>query len=170
MYSDDIKVGDKVWYVAGEHAQQAKVLSWFGEAHVRIRVLTGPQRNLKIGVPIRLIKPLGDGAASLNWLKAIPYQLGQIADRRRSPRTFADGQIEITTPSGAVFTGIAIDVSTHGIAAIVFEHLAIGDAVQLRFETPSDERLVTRNAIVRARNDHHCGFEFAAAAAKVTAA
>ena len=97
----------------------------------------------------------------MNWLGSLPYRFGRIPERRRSSRARFDAEIEITTKAGAVLKGIAIDVSRHGIAAIVHDELPVGDAVSLRFEDPDKgAKVVVREAIMRARSDHHCGFEF----------
>ena len=108
----------------------------------------------------------------MNEFRSTSQDSTQGADRRRSPRQLFDGAIEVTTQSGVVIAGIAIDISNHGIAAIVYDDtLAVDDTVSIRFADPADsERMITREAVVRARSDHHCGFEFLLAARSTSAA
>ena len=82
-------------------------------------------------------------------------------DRRRSERRVIQGAITVTTQSGTVLEAVAIDVSQHGLAAIVMGEVNLNETVQLTFLDPDDEnRLVVRDAIVRAWDGRHGGFEF----------
>ncbi len=82
-------------------------------------------------------------------------------DRRRSERHQVEGGITITMPSGEVLEGIAIDISRHGVAAIVFGDIKLDDRVQLTFVDPdASDRVLVKHAIVRAWDGRHGGFEF----------
>jgi hypothetical protein len=82
-------------------------------------------------------------------------------DRRRSERRVIQGAVTVTTQSGQLFEAIAIDISQHGLAAIVMGEIHMDETVQLTFLDPDDEhRLVVRDAIVRAWDGRHGGFEF----------
>ena len=82
-------------------------------------------------------------------------------DRRRSERRLIQGAVTVTKQSGELLEAVALDVSQHGLAAIVMGEVNIDETVQLTFLDPDDEhRLVTRDAIVRAWDGRHGGFEF----------
>ena len=82
-------------------------------------------------------------------------------DRRRSERRVIEGVVNITLQSGQVLEAIAIDISQHGLAAIVLGEINLDDTVQLTFLDPDDaNRLVVKDAIVRAWDGRHGGFEF----------
>jgi len=82
-------------------------------------------------------------------------------ERRRSERRMAEGAVTVTTQSGQVLEAIAIDISRHGLAAIVFGELAMNETVQLTFADSDDAtRLVVKDAVVRAWDGRHGGFEF----------
>ena len=82
-------------------------------------------------------------------------------ERRRSERRLIQGAVTITTQSGQMLEGIAIDISQHGLAAIVMGEMNLNETVQLTFLDTNDEnRLVVRDAVVRAWDGRHGGFEF----------
>ena len=82
-------------------------------------------------------------------------------DRRRSERRLIEGDVTVTLQSGQVLEAVAIDISQHGLAAIVMGEITVDDTVQLTFLDPADDnRLVVRDAIVRAWDGRHGGFEF----------
>lgn len=82
---------------------------------------------------------------------------------RQSPRFAFTDSIEVRTASGAVFRGIARDLSRRGLGAIVFADLQVGDSVAVKYahpQPPACSQIVVRYARVRGRYGSRYGFEF----------
>jgi hypothetical protein len=85
------------------------------------------------------------------------------AQTRQAPRFAFRESIEVRTASGAVFWGIARDLSRSGLGAIVFADLQVGDSVVVKYahpEPPADSQFVVRYARVRGRYGSRYAFEF----------
>jgi hypothetical protein len=85
------------------------------------------------------------------------------AQTRQAPRFAFTDSIEVRTASGAVFRGIARDLSRRGLGAIVFADLQVDDSVVVKYAHPqrsADSQIVVRYARVRTRYGSRYGFEF----------
>jgi hypothetical protein len=85
------------------------------------------------------------------------------AQTRQEPRFAFKDSIEVRAASGAVFRGIARDLSRRGLGAIVFADLQVGDSVAVKYahpQPPACSQIVVRYARVRERYGSRYGFEF----------
>ena len=94
------------------------------------------------------------------WLREFKFR--PQSAQRRSPRVPFAGPIEVRVASGTRFRGVARDLSAHGMGAIVYADLRVGDAVVVHYEHPRDasSEIVRRSAYVRGRYGSRYGFEF----------
>jgi PilZ domain len=85
------------------------------------------------------------------------------AQTRQAPRFAFTDSLEVRTASGAVFRGIARDLSRRGLGAIICADLQVGDSVVIKYahpQPPADRQIVVRHARVRGRYGSRYGFEF----------
>jgi hypothetical protein len=82
---------------------------------------------------------------------------------RQEPRFPFAGSIEVRAATGPIFRGIARDLSSRGLGAIVFADLQVGDSVSIKYTEPqevAESQARVRNARVRSRYGSRYGFEF----------
>jgi PilZ domain len=85
-----------------------------------------------------------------------------LADNRACPRFRLDVPIRIYPRNAAVICGTTLDLSLSGIAAMLRDHLPIGEVVRLEFAL--NESAVEIYALVRQHNAFRYGFQFIEAA------
>lgn len=100
--------------------------------------------------------------ALAQWLHALAKNKS-FAQARKEPRVAFTVSIEVRAANGAVFRGIARDLSTRGLGAIVSADLQVGDYVVIKYAHPQrqgDIQVVRRSARIRGRYGSRYGFEF----------
>lgn len=98
--------------------------------------------------------------ALTSWLRGI---ITKPAERRQWPRREFKASIEVRADRGETWRGVARDISEHGLGAVVYAELRVGDEVLVKYPHPEQSEntgLVARHARVKSRHGWRYGFEF----------